>query len=132
MVALHERRESPYLSAQFNLLQPSQRSDTPIRPLDGSVSGWRRRRWTKRLKSELLMSKAGARPCDEAKQVRVAGVGAQEGAGPRIEVVFTADEHVSLERAADLGSERALLPDGAVRCAGGEFPPRLAVLGEVD
>ena len=30
MVALHERRESPYLSAQFNLLQSSQRSETPI------------------------------------------------------------------------------------------------------
>ena len=65
MVALHERRESPNLSAQFNLLQPSQRPETPIGPLYGSVSGWRRRRWMVQRKSVLLMSKAVARPWGE-------------------------------------------------------------------
>ena len=53
--------------------------------------------------------------------MRVAGVGAQNCAGPRVEIVVAADEQVCLARAADLGFERALLSDGAVRCAGGEF-----------
>eukprot|EP00618_Florenciella_parvula_P027229 CAMPEP_0119477598 /NCGR_PEP_ID=MMETSP1344-20130328/7695_1 /TAXON_ID=236787 /ORGANISM="Florenciella parvula, Strain CCMP2471" /LENGTH=53 /DNA_ID=CAMNT_0007511651 /DNA_START=873 /DNA_END=1034 /DNA_ORIENTATION=- len=46
--------------------------------------------------------------------MRVAGVGAQKCAGPRVEIVVAANEQIRLARAAELGFERALLSDGVI------------------
>ena len=66
--------------------------------------------------------------------VWVAGVGAHKGAGPRVKVAAATDEQVRLERAADLGLERALLSNGTVRLAANELvtQPRLDIVESVD
>ena len=64
----------------------------------------------------------------------VAGVGAHKGAGPRVEVAAATNEQVRLERAADLGLERALLSNSAVRLAASELftQPWLDIVKSVD